>query len=147
MNKWIRHLFLIFLSLTLSNWAQSADKIVLVLSGGGVRGTGHIGVIRALEEKGVKIDLIVGSSFGALIGGLYSAGYTSTEIEEQLMSIDWEQIYNDSPNRNELFLTQKNETEKAMTSKAEIGLPDSMVMIRPDPGLLSVGRKPLSHTT
>jgi NTE family protein len=62
-----------------------AQKVALVLSGGGSRGAAHIGVIRALEENHIPINYIVGTSIGAIVGGLYASGYTTDEIE-QLMS-------------------------------------------------------------
>lgn len=58
------------------------EKIGLVLSGGGATGLAHIGVLKALEEKGIPIDFISGTSAGALVGGLYAAGYSPEEIEQ-----------------------------------------------------------------
>ena len=89
-------------------------KLAVVLSGGGLRGLGHVGVLRALEEKNIKIDLLVGSSIGAVIGGLYAAGYSVDEIEKNIKNVNWSEIYFDEPNRSELFLTKKNLTEKAI---------------------------------
>lgn len=57
-------------------------KVGLVFSGGAARGLAHIGVLRALEQNGIPIDCITGTSMGAMIGGLYAAGYTVDEIEE-----------------------------------------------------------------
>ena len=59
----------------------AAPRVALVLGGGGCRGYGHIGVIRALEKGGVKPDLVVGSSAGALVGALYAAGMRADELE------------------------------------------------------------------
>lgn len=62
--------------------AQAArPRVALVLGGGGCRGHGHIGVIRVLEKHGLKPDLVVGSSAGSLIGGLYAAGKTADQLE------------------------------------------------------------------
>lgn len=63
------------------------QKVTLVLSGGGSFGAGHIGVIRALEENGIPIDCIVGTSAGAVVGGFYSIGFTPDEIEEIMSSV------------------------------------------------------------
>lgn len=60
-------------------------KIGLVLSGGGVRGIAHIGVLKALEELGVKFDSISGTSFGAIVGALYASDYSVTEIATIVM--------------------------------------------------------------
>ncbi len=67
-----------------------AQKVGLVLSGGGPKGLAHIGVIRALEEQGIPIDYIAGTSMGAIVGGLYAAGYTPDEMEQIFMSPDFE---------------------------------------------------------
>ena len=64
--------------------AESRPRIALVLSGGRARGGAHIGVLRVLERAGVPIDLIVGSSYGALVGGLYAAGYSVDDIDRSL---------------------------------------------------------------
>ncbi|MFZ4400455.1 MAG: patatin-like phospholipase family protein [Bacteroidales bacterium] len=76
-NKYILILF-IFNILTIF---VNAQKVGLVLSGGGSKGVAHIGVIKALEENGIPIDYIAGTSMGAIIGGLYAAGYSPDEME------------------------------------------------------------------
>ena len=59
-----------------------AQKVGLVLSGGGAKGAAHIGVIKALEENGIPIDYITGTSAGAIVGSLYAMGYTPEEMVE-----------------------------------------------------------------
>lgn len=66
-----------------------SQKVGLVLSGGGAKGVAHIGVIRALEEAEIPIDYISGTSMGAIIGGLYSAGYTTAEMESLINSSEF----------------------------------------------------------
>ena len=70
----------------------SKDKpiIALALSGGGARGLAQIGVLKALEEANISADLIVGTSMGSILGGLYSAGYSITELDSLAKNIDWE---------------------------------------------------------
>lgn len=63
-----------------------AQKVGLVLSGGGAKGVSHIGVIKALEEEGIPISYITGTSMGAIIGALYAAGYSPAEMEEMVTS-------------------------------------------------------------
>ncbi|HEX7412266.1 MAG TPA: patatin-like phospholipase family protein, partial [Bacteroidales bacterium] len=63
-----------------------AQKVALVLSGGGAKGVTHIGVIRALEEQGIPINYIAGTSMGAIIGGLYAAGYSPDEMQYMITS-------------------------------------------------------------
>lgn len=67
-----------------------AQKVGLVLSGGGAKGCTHIGVIRALEENGIPIDYIAGTSVGAVIGALYSMGYSPDEMEQLISSEDFQ---------------------------------------------------------
>ncbi len=76
-------------------------KLVLVLSGGGARGIAHIGVIRVLEELHIAPDLIVGTSMGSIIGGLYAAGWSPDEMEEIVQIIDWEKIFTDRVDRKD----------------------------------------------
>lgn len=63
-----------------------AQQVGLVLSGGGAKGVCHIGVIKALEEEGIPIDYVTGTSMGAIIGGLYVAGYSPAEMEQLVTS-------------------------------------------------------------
>ena len=67
-------------------------KIGLVLSGGGARGAAHVGVLKVLKENQIPIDMIAGTSFGAIVGRLYASGYSAKELEEILENIDWEEI-------------------------------------------------------
>lgn len=64
-------------------------SVGLVLSGGGAKGIAHAGVIQALEENGIPIDYIAGTSMGAIVGGLYAAGYTPKEITDLILSDDF----------------------------------------------------------
>lgn len=79
----------------------------LVLSGGGARGLAHIGVIRALEEIEFYPDLVVGTSIGAAIGALYACGYSSTEIEDIVKSVKWDEILSLDPYREIELISQK----------------------------------------
>ena len=72
---------LILLFIAGACFAQKRPKVGLVLSGGGAKGIAHVGVIRELEKKGIKPDYIVGTSMGALIGGLYACGYSPNELD------------------------------------------------------------------
>ncbi len=81
--------------------------IGLALSGGGARCIPQLGVIEVLKENKIPIDLIVGTSMGSVIGGLYAAGYETDEILQRLKNIDWQNIFFDRPTRENLFLGQK----------------------------------------
>ena len=74
-------------------------RIGLALSGGGARGLAHVGVLRALERAGVPVDAISGTSMGSLVGGLYAAGYSATDLEEIARAIDWSALFVDTPAR------------------------------------------------
>ena len=91
-------------------------KIGLVLSGGGSRGISHIGVIKVLDSLNIIPDLIVGTSIGGVVGGLYAAGYSPRKIEEITKNINWGDIFNDDPQRNSLFVGQKNEQDRYLFS-------------------------------
>ena len=79
-------IFIYFLSIVPGVLAQ---KVALVLSGGGAKGIAHIGVLKALEENNIPIDYIVGTSMGGIIGGCYAAGMSPTQIEEMILSEDF----------------------------------------------------------
>lgn len=66
-------------------------KIGLALGGGGARGCAHIGVIRALQEAGIKIDYVAGTSIGALVGGIYASGGLD-ELEQYLIKVKWNDV-------------------------------------------------------
>ncbi|HZF16211.1 MAG TPA: patatin-like phospholipase family protein [Steroidobacteraceae bacterium] len=89
--------------------SQPRPRIGLVLSGGGARGGAHIGVLKVLEQEHVPIDAIAGTSMGAIVGGLYAAGLTPKEIEEKLVSIDWQDAFRDRPPRRELTFRRKQD--------------------------------------
>lgn len=82
-------------------------QLVLVLSGGGARGVAHIGVIRVLEELHIAPDLIVGTSMGSIIGGLYAAGWSPDEMEEFIHSIDWNKVFTDDIDREQKSFRRK----------------------------------------
>lgn len=62
--------------------AQKQPKVGLVLSGGGAKGLAHVSILKELEQAGVQVDYIGGTSMGSIVGGLYASGYTPDQIEE-----------------------------------------------------------------
>lgn len=70
-------------------------KVAVVLCGGGALGTIHIGALKVLEEAGIPIDMVTGTSMGAIIGGLYAVGYNATDIETFINGIDWGDMLRD----------------------------------------------------
>jgi len=89
-------------------------KIGLALSGGGARGLSQIGVLKVLERENIPIDCIAGTSMGGIIGGLYAAGYSASELERIVQKIDWNDLLSDTPQRLSLFLSQREESEGSL---------------------------------
>ncbi len=87
-----------------------AQKLGYALSGGGARGFAHIGVLKVLEEEGIKPNYIAGSSIGAIIGAQYAIGYNAAEIESLCLNIDWDGMTRDVHKRPELYIGQKRWT-------------------------------------
>ena len=76
---------------------KDRPKVALVLAGGGARGFAHIPVLELLEEEGIPVDMVIGTSAGSLIGGYYCAGYTPEQIRTLLTDLDWEKVFTDNP--------------------------------------------------
>lgn len=94
--------------LIVSLHAQDArPKIGLALSGGGAKGFAHIGVLKVLEEVGMPIDYISGTSMGSVIGGLYAIGFSAADLEEIALSTDWLAMFNDRQERRHLGMPLK----------------------------------------
>ncbi len=126
---------LLFLFLPLFGFAQVDSlskpvkplKVGVVLSGGGAKGLAHIGVLKVLEEEGVQIDFIGGTSMGAMIGGLYAMGYTATELDSIFRVTDFDRIVQDNlPRKVKSFYEKENDEKYSLTlpfQKMKIGLP------------------------
>ncbi|WP_075603396.1 patatin-like phospholipase family protein [Saccharicrinis aurantiacus] len=100
MKKRICLIVAIFLIVTYSRAQDTTHyttkpKVGLVLSGGGAKGIAHIGVLKVLEEVGIKPDYITGTSMGSIMGGLYSIGYSAYELDSLVRVIDWNQMLSD----------------------------------------------------
>jgi len=98
-------LLVLLVSLTI---ASQRPKIALVLSGGGARGGAHVGVLKVLEANHIPIDMIVGTSVGSFVGGLYAAGMTPDEIEKMLTSTAWQNYIRADYNRQDIPIRKKN---------------------------------------
>lgn len=84
-------------------------KVGLVLSGGGAKGVAHVGVIKVLEEAGIPIDYIAGTSMGAIVGGLYAIGYTTKDLDSLFRSQDWMSLLSDRvPRTDRTFVEKRN---------------------------------------
>jgi len=114
---------LTFYLLPISSFSQDTlqkPKIGLVLSGGGAKGLAHIGVLKVIEEAGIKIDYIGGTSMGAIVGGLYASGYTARQLDSIFKSSDYDAIIQDFISRR-----SKNFYEKGNDERYAVMLPFS----------------------
>lgn len=100
---------LFFFSFGLAAQTERANKpkIGLVLSGGGAKGMAHVGILRYMEQAGIRPDYIVGTSMGSVIGGLYALGYSADELEEIIRSSDWELIVSNRVGFNNISFEEK----------------------------------------
>jgi NTE family protein len=89
--------------------ASNRPRIGLVLGGGGAKGFAHIGVIEELERLQIPIDVIAGTSMGAVVGSIYAIGNDADEIKNIARSIDWNNVFTDSLQRRDLSFRRKRE--------------------------------------
>jgi NTE family protein len=95
----------------------AAEPVVgLALSGGGARGLAQIGAIKALEEAGIHVNNIAGTSIGSIIGGAYAAGYTVHDMDSTVINTDWDRLLslNNTSERRELFIDQKISEDRSL---------------------------------
>ncbi len=108
----------------------SRPKIGLVLSGGGARGAAHVGVIKVLEELRVPIDIITGTSIGALVGAAYASGTSLPDLEELVRKTDWNDVFTDSSPREDRSFLRKEEDQVRLL-KLEMGIKDYSLRLPP----------------
>lgn len=126
--------FLLFSAKTFSQEVKQDSvkrpKIGLVLSGGGAKGFAHIGVLKVLEEAGLKIDYIGGTSMGSVIGGLYASGYNASQIDSIFKKTNFDELINDYiPRSSKNFYGKKNDELYAIVlpfSKFRVGIPEAL---------------------
>ncbi len=148
MRKRIKILFIVFVLFLSNNFAQSSyvlsldlkekklpfdltdfvpsnkPQVALALSGGGARGLSQVGILKALEEAGIEIDIIIGTSMGSIVGGLYAAGYSVNELDSISRKTDWDDLLtlSNQSNRRDLFVDQKVTEDRAVFSLRLDGL-------------------------
>ena len=131
MKKFILFVFLFFTFL--SSYSQDTikrPKIGLVLSGGGAKGFAHIGVLKVVEQAGIKIDYIGGTSMGAVVGGLYASGYSATQIDSIFRTVNFDKLIQDfTPRSSKNFYEKRNDELYAIVlpfNKFKIGIPNAL---------------------
>lgn len=97
-------------------WSQERPKVAVVLSGGGAKGTAHIGALKVIEEAGIPVDYVVGTSMGAIVGGLYAIGYTPHQLDSMVNAQNWKFLLSDAPNPKEVLLDERLRSERYVLS-------------------------------
>lgn len=109
---------------------QEPPKVGLVLSGGGAKGLAHIGALKVIEEAGVKIDFIGGTSMGAIVGALYASGYSARELDSIFRKTDFTNLIQDNLPRDAKTFYEKEDSERyALTlpfDKFRVSIPQAL---------------------
>jgi NTE family protein len=98
MKKLLSFLLFFLFILTIPLSGQERKKVAIVLSGGGAKGTAHIGALKVIERAGVPVDIVVGTSMGSLVGGLYAIGYNAEALDTLVRGLDWSYLLSDREN-------------------------------------------------
>ncbi len=96
--------------------AIQRKKVALVLSGGGAKGAAHIGAIKVIEEAGIPIDMVVGTSIGAIVGGMYAIGYTPHQLDSLARKLDWELLLSDRVKVMKRSMLEREHSERYLLS-------------------------------
>lgn len=111
--------------------AAGSDKrprIGLALSGGGARGSAHIGILKILEQNHIPVDYIAGTSMGSVIGALYASGMSPEDIEHALAEIDWDGVFNDAGPRSDKTFRDKAD-DRLYLIEQQIGVKDGEMQV------------------
>ena len=95
---------------------EQRKKVGVVLSGGGAKGMAHIKALKVIEEAGIPIDYIAGTSMGAIVGGLYAIGYTPEQLDIMVLKQNWTFLLSDRIKRSAMSLTDRERSEKFIVS-------------------------------
>ena len=124
---WVFGMVCFGVTLGYSQEVTPRPKVGVVLSGGGAKGFAHIGVLKVLEDAGVKIDYIGGTSMGAVVGGLYASGYSARQIDSIFHDTNFDELLSDYiPRESKSFYEKHNDELYALTlpfDKLTIGIP------------------------
>ncbi len=110
---YVLYVFLTFV--VFSGWAER-KKVGLVLGGGGAKGAAHVGALKVLEEAGIPVDYITGTSIGAIVGGMYSIGYSAHELDSMFRTQDWAFLFTDNVDRRYRLYSAKEYYDKYLFS-------------------------------
>lgn len=87
-------------------------KVGVVLSGGGAKGAAHVKALKVIEEAGIPIDYIAGTSIGSLVGGMYASGYNADQIDSLMRSQNWGTLLMDKTERKQLSLYEREQVDR-----------------------------------
>lgn len=128
---------------------SNPKKIGLVLSGGGAKGFAHIGALKVIEEAGVKIDYIGGTSMGAIVGGLYATGYNAAQIDSLFKETNFEELISDFiPRSAKNFYEKKNDETYALIlpfNNFKIDFPEALSKGMYSYNMISNGTRNVRH--
>lgn len=108
-------LFIVALAICFQAGAER-KKVGVVLSGGGAKGVAHIGVLKVLEEAGIPIDYIAGTSMGAIVGGLYAIGYSVEELDSMVRTQNWTALLTDKVARSHRLFPEREMADRYIVS-------------------------------
>lgn len=94
------------------NTQKDDVRVGLVLSGGGAKGLAHIGVLKVIEESGVRVDYIAGTSMGAIVGALYASGYSADELAQIFQEVDFDELIGDDFERKTKSVFERKDADK-----------------------------------
>lgn len=100
----------------LAETKRTRPTVALVLSGGGAKGASHVGVIKYIKSLGIPVDVIVGTSMGGLVGGMYALGYNADEMDAMIKTIDWNSALTDNITRDYISYAENKYREKYVLS-------------------------------
>jgi len=101
--------------------AAPRPRVGLVLSGGGARGLAHVGVLKVLERERIPVDVVAGTSMGAIVGGLYASGLSAEQVEAEVRSLDWGNVFASRVDRPDLSQRRK-EQDFEVSPLLEVGI-------------------------
>lgn len=144
----LRICLLLFFQMSFGQEA-SRPKVGLVLSGGGAKGLAHIGVLKTLDSLNIKVDYIAGTSMGAVVGGLYAAGYSANQLDSIFAALDVNALLQDyTPRESKSFYEKRNDEIYALTLpfiNFKLGLPSGLSKGLYNYNLISRLTKHVSH--
>src|SRR3989475_10027875 len=103
----VKRFALVLFACVLPACVARGQKVGVALSGGAARGLAHIGVLKVLEEAGIPVDVITGTSMGSVVGGLYAVGYTAAQLDTIVRTEDWYRLLTDPVDRRDLAVDRK----------------------------------------